>query len=104
MITGPTGKGKTFLIAAIGNQGCLHGYNVLYANTMHLLMQLKMAKAYGSSFKKLIKTEKQNLLILDDFGPLDQGSRAPLLEIIEDPHSQRSTIIISQLSVNSGTM
>ena len=69
-------------------------------------MQLKMAKAYGSSFKKLIKTEKQNILILDDFGiqTLDQGSRAPLLEIIEDPHGQRSTIIISQLSVNSGTM
>lgn len=42
-----------------------------------------------------------HLLIIDDFGiqPFDQGSRACLLEIIEDRHGKRSTIITSQLPV-----
>lgn len=52
--------------------------------------------------KELLKIEKQDLLILDDFGiqPLDQQSRASLLDIIEDRHAKRSTIITSQLPVS----
>ena len=39
--------------------------------------------------------------ILDDFGiqPFDNQSRSLLMEIIEDRHGKRSTIIISQLPV-----
>lgn len=101
LITGPTGTGKSFLASAIGNQACLQGYKVLYANTIRLLTQLKMAKADGSSIKELMKIERQDLLILDDFGiqPFDTQSRASLLEIIEDRHGKRSTIITSQLPV-----
>src|SRR4051812_8593172 len=66
-----------------------------------LFAQLKIAKADGSSIKELMKIERQDLLILDDFGiqPLDSASRASLLEIIEDRHGKRSTIITSQLPV-----
>ncbi len=48
-----------------------------------------------------MKIEKQDVLILDDFGiqPFDPASRASLLEIIEDRHGKRSTIITSQLPV-----
>lgn len=101
LITGPTGTGKSFLASAIGNQACLQGFKVLYANTTRLLTQLKMAKADGSSIKELMKIERQDLLILDDFGiqPLDSQSRASLLEIIEDRHGKRSTIITSQLPI-----
>ena len=101
LITGPTGTGKSFLASAIGNQACLQGYKVLYANTTRLLTQLKMAKADGSSIKELMKIERQDLLILDDFGiqPLDSQSRASLLEIIEYRHGKRSTIITSQLPI-----
>lgn len=47
------------------------------------------------------RIEKQDLLILDDFGiqPFDQQSRASLLEIIEDRHGKHATIITSQLPV-----
>ena len=43
-----------------------------------------------------------DLLILDDFGlkPLDGNQRLMLLEIIEDRHGKKSTIITSQLPVN----
>ena len=46
--------------------------------------------------------EKQELLIIDDFGiqPLDQLSRTILMEIIEDRHGKRSTLITSQVPVH----
>ena len=101
LITGPTGTGKSFLASAIGNQACLQGYKVLYANATRLFAQLKIAKADGSSIKELMKIERQDLLILDDFGiqPFDGSSRTSLLEIIEDRHGKHSTIITSQLPV-----
>lgn len=101
LITGSTGTGKSFLASAIGHQACQLGYKVLYANATRLFAQLKMAKADGSSIKELMKIERQDLLILDDFGiqPLDQQARASLLDIIEDRHGKRSTIITAQLPV-----
>ena len=40
-------------------------------------------------------------MILDDFSvqPFDAGSRALLLEIIEDRHGKRTTIITAQVTV-----
>jgi DNA replication protein DnaC len=91
----------SILASAIGNQACLLGFKVLYTNATRLFAQLKIAKADGSSIKELLKIERQDLLIIDDFGiqPFDQASRASLLEIIEDRHGKRSTIITSQLPV-----
>jgi len=101
LITGSTGTGKSFIASAIGHQACQSGFRVLYANATKLFAQLKMAKADGSSIKELAKIERQDLLILDDFGiqPLDQQSRASLLDIIEDRHGKRSTIITAQVPV-----
>jgi DNA replication protein DnaC len=101
LITGPTGTGKSFLASALGQQACQQGFKVLYANATRLFAQLKMAKADGSAIRDLSKIERQDLLILDDFGiqPFDQQSRTSLLEIIEDRHGKRSTIITSQLPI-----
>lgn len=101
IITGSTGTGKSFLASAIGNQACRLGYKVFYANTLRLLSQLKMAKADGSSFKELGKLEKQDLLILDDFGiqPFDAASRMLLMEIIEDRHGRKSTLFAGQVPI-----
>jgi len=51
--------------------------------------------------REIAKIEKQDLLILDDFGiqPFDNQNRAVVLDIIEDRHGKRSTIITSQLPV-----
>ncbi len=45
------------------------------------MSQLKIAKGAGTHLKHLDRIEKQDVLILDDFGvqPLDAGSRALLL-------------------------
>jgi DNA replication protein DnaC len=101
LITGSTGTGKSFLASAIGHQACQKGFKVLYANATRLFTQLKMAKVDGGDIRELLKIEKQDLLIVDDFGiqPLDAASRSCLMEIIEDRHGKHSVIITSQLPV-----
>lgn len=101
LITGSTGIGKSYVSSAIGHEACNKGYKVAYYNTPKLFAKLKMAKADGSYLKEIIRIERQDLLILDDFGiqPFDAQSRVALMEIIEDRHGKRSTIITSQLPV-----
>ena len=101
LITGSTGIGKSYIASAFGNQACMLGYKVFYASTAKLFSMLKIAKADGSYIKETARIEKQDLLILDDFGmqPFDNHSRSSLIEIIEDRHGKRSTIITSQLPV-----
>lgn len=101
LITGSTGIGKSYIASALGNQACMLGYKVLYASTSKLFAMLKMAKADGSYIKETARIEKTDLLILDDFGmqPLDGHNRSALIEIIEDRHGKRSTIITAQLPV-----
>ena len=102
LISGSTGIGKSYIASAIGHQACSLGYKVMYHSTSKLFGKLKMAKADGSYIKEVAKIERQNLLILDDFGiqPFDTQSRAALLEIIEDRHGKNSTIITSQVPVS----
>lgn len=101
IITGPTGVGKSFIASAIGYQACHMGYKVVYFNMQKLFQKLRIAKAEGTYMKEMLRIEKQDLLILDDFGihPMDANTRLELLEIIEDRHGKRSTLISSQLPV-----
>ena len=92
-----------YLASAIGHKACLMGFKVYYSNTAKLMSILKMAKADGSHLKELYRIEKQDLLILDDFGlqAFDAGGRALLMDIVEDRHSKHSTIIASQVPVKN---
>jgi DNA replication protein DnaC len=101
LITGCTGIGKSYIASALGNQACLQGYKVHYMNMAKLFSKLKMMKADGSYLREISRIEKQDLLILDDFGlqPLDNQNRSALMELIEDRHGKKSTIITSQLPV-----
>jgi len=101
LITGSTGIGKSYIASALGNQACMLGYKVIYTSTSKLFAMLKMARADGSYMKETARIEKMDLLILDDFGmqPMDAHNRAALIEIIEDRHGKRSTIIAAQIPV-----
>ena len=63
---------------------------------------LRMSKADESYIRQIKRIEKQDLIIIDDFGmqPLDDMTRMMLLEIIEDRHQKSSTIIASQLPID----
>jgi len=102
IITGSTGIGKSYLATALGHQACTLGFKVFYANLGKLFSRLKMGKADGSYIREISKIERQDLLILDDFGllPIDNQNRASLMEIVEDRHKKASMIITSQLPVN----
>ena len=101
LITGSTGVGKSFLGTALGYQACIEGFKVSYFNTSKLFAKLKIAKADGSYLRELAKLERQDVLILDDFGlqALDGQNRITLLEIIEDRHNNGSIIVTSQIPV-----
>jgi DNA replication protein DnaC len=102
LFTGSTGIGKSYIASAIGHHACTLNFKVLYHNTAKLIGKLKIAKADGSYTKEVTKIERQNLLILDDFGiqPFDAIGRGILMEIIEDRHGKGSLIITSQVPVS----
>ena len=101
LITGSTGVGKSYLGTALGYQACIEGYKVNYFNTSKLFSKLKMAKADGSYLRELTKIQRQDVIILDDFGlqALDSTNRITLLEIIEDRHNKGSIIVTSQIPI-----
>jgi len=103
LITGPTGVGKSYLGTAFGNQGCLFGYKVMYYNSQKLFYSLRLAKMDGTHRKLIGSIAKADLLIIDDFGlhKLDDTNRLDLMEIIEDRHGNKSTMVCSQLPVAS---
>ena len=100
-ITGSAGTGKSYLATAFGFQACQKGYKVLYANTSRLMGILKVAKAKGTILQELKKIERLDMLILDDFGiqPFDSQGWMNLMDIIEDRHGKKSTVITSQVPV-----
>jgi DNA replication protein DnaC len=102
IITGATGTGKSYLAQALGNQACLMLFKTLYYNTARLMDHLKLARLEGSYTKHLMKIEKTELLILDDFGlsAFDNQSRQALMDIIESKHDRSSIIIGSQIPIS----
>jgi len=103
IITGAAGCGKSFIASALGHHACRQGYTVSYHNMQKLLVKLKLARLDGSIIKLFERIAKTDLLIIDDFGltALQGQQQTDFLEIIEDRHQHRSTIIVSQLPVAS---
>jgi DNA replication protein DnaC len=102
IITGATGSGKSYIASALGNKACEKGYKVMYYNLMKLMEKMKMLEADLRDVKEKERISRHDLLILDDFGlkELNTKERLLLLEILEDRHGIRSTIITSQLPVD----
>ncbi|SJM30253.1 hypothetical protein BQ8482_130152 [Mesorhizobium delmotii] len=98
----PTGVGKSWLACALGHKACREDFSVAYHRVPRLFATLALARGdgrYGRILKQLAKTD---LLILDDWGPekLNDDQRRDVLEIIEDRHERRSTIVTSQLPLD----
>jgi len=101
IITGPTGVGKSYLACAFAEKACREGFSALYLRTTKLFEDLSLAKGDGRYLKLLTTFAKTDLLVLDDYGllELNQEQRHDLLEILEDRHGLKSTLVTSQLPV-----
>jgi len=102
LITGSTGCGKTYLACVLATQACRLGFSVRYFRSSRLLEELSIAHGDGRYSKLINQLAKIDLLILDDWGleTLSLGQRNDLLEIMEDRHGAKSTLVTSQLPIN----
>lgn len=103
LVTGPTGTGKTYLGCALAHQACREGFSARYVRLPRLLAELALGRGDGRYGKFLLALAKTDLLVLDDFGlaPFVDTERHDLLEILEERHGRRSTLVTSQLPVSS---
>jgi len=103
LLVGPTGTGKTYLACAMGQKACREGFNVVYRRAPRLFSEIEQAKGEGRHLKYLAALAKADVLVVDDWGlsTLDDGQRRDLLEIMDDRHLNRSTLITSQLPVEN---
>ncbi len=103
LITGPTGVGKSYLACALAHKACLEGYSALYLRLPRLMEDLIIARGDGRYGKLMRSYSKIRLLVLDDWGltPMTNSGCRELLELIEDRHGKHSTIITSQLPVDT---
>ncbi len=101
LITGPTGCGKTYLGCVLATQACRQGYSVRYFRCSRLLEALSIAHGDGRFSKLINQLAKTDLVVLDDWGleNLTLGQRNDVLELMEDRHGSRSTLITSQVPV-----
>ena len=101
LITGATGTGKTYLACALAQAACRHGLSTRYFRLSRFLDELALAKADGSYPKFLNRLLRTQLVALDDFGmaPLTDAQRRDLLDVLEDRHGRRATLVTSQLPI-----
>jgi DNA replication protein DnaC len=103
LITGMTGVGKSFLACALGQLACRLGFRVAYKRVTRLFEELGLAHADGTYVRLLARLAKVDVLVLDDWGlaPMTDLQRRDVLEILEDRHGARSTIVTSQIPVEN---
>lgn len=99
LITGATGTGKTYLACALAQQACRKGFRAIYRRASRLFDELRIARADGTYARLLARLARVDVLVIDDFAisPVKDEERRDLLEILEDRHGTRSTIVSSQL-------
>ncbi|MFC3631428.1 ATP-binding protein [Paracoccus angustae] len=103
LITGPCGVGKSWLACALGHGASRADRTVLYHRLPRLFSDLELARGDGRFDRLFRKIARVDLLILDDWGPdrLTATQRRDLMEIVEERYGRRSTIVTSQLPVET---
>lgn len=102
LITGLTGCGKSYIACALGYQACTLGLKTLYLNMNRFVDALKQSRLDGTFSQMLSRLDKNDLIVLDDFGlqKMDSDTRIALLTLLEERYEKKSMIIISQLPLD----
>lgn len=102
IINGPAGVGKTWIACALAHKACREGFSAHYLRLPRLFETLHLAHGDGRYHKLMAGFAKTDLIILDDWGlaKLNAEQRRDLLELLDDRHGHRSTIVTSQIPVD----
>lgn len=101
VVTGATGTGKTYVACALAHQACRKGHRAIYRRASRLTDELTLARADGTYARALTRLARVDVLVIDDWGhaPIRDQERRDLVEVLDDRHGLRSTIMTSQLPV-----
>lgn len=102
IINGPTGVGKTWIACALAQKACREGYTARYLRLPRLFEDLGLAHGDGRFTKLMAGFAKTDLIILDDWGlaKFTAEQRRDMLELLDDRHGSRSTVVTSQVPVD----
>ena len=101
-ITGATRSGKTYLACAFGMEACKQRYKTKYVRLSDLLLELEMARNYGTHKKVQSKYANPVLLIIDEWLLLKstESEQHDILELFYRRRKKSSTIFCSQYNSN----
>ena len=87
------------MACALANAAIRKGHNALYLRAPRMLDELAISRVDGRFQRLTASWARIDLLVIDDFllRPLSAEQAADVLEVIEDRHGLRSTILTSQL-------
>nr|WP_272867009.1 ATP-binding protein [Ferrimicrobium acidiphilum] len=102
-LCGALHKGKSYLGCALAYAGIRSGHSALYRRAPALFADLAIARGDGRYLRVLQSLSRAEILVIDDFGltPLTGSEPSDLLEVLEDRSERKSTIVTSQLPVDS---
>jgi DNA replication protein DnaC len=103
VFVGQSGVGKSFLIQAIAEAGCVLGYSVRYTTSADLLIDLTASLADQTLPDRVRYYARFDLLVIDEFGfEKIERSNSPqaanlLYKIIDARTRQRSTALVTNI-------
>ena len=99
LLFGLPGRGKSHLVAAIGNELIDRGYKVLFIETFRLVQQLLTAKRDLKLEACLRRLDRFDLVILDDIGYVQQqrDEMEVLFTFLAERYERKSIAITSNL-------
>lgn len=90
------------MACTLAHQACRQGHSVRYFRAPRLFQELALAPGEGSYPVFLGQLARTELVVVDDWGitPLSDAERRDFLEVVDDRHGTRSTLLAGQLPVS----